>query len=132
MVDEPNPQHYGGVVSAPIVKEVAIKMLAYRGESPQSWEQEVPAQDTAAIRVKSRVQQDGSVQDEGKHVPDLQGQPLRKAVEIMARHGVVPHIQGQGMFVARQEPQAGTAWNRVRAESLKLWLTTERSPVPCP
>jgi cell division protein FtsI (penicillin-binding protein 3) len=132
MVDEPNPQHYGGVVSAPIVKEVAIKMLAYRGESPQSWEHEVPAQDTAAIRVKSRVQQDGSVQDEGKHVPDLQGQPLRKAVEIMARHGVVPHIQGQGMFVARQEPQAGTAWNRVRAESLKLWLTTERSPVPCP
>jgi cell division protein FtsI (penicillin-binding protein 3) len=134
MVDEPTPQHYGGVVSAPVVRDVAIKMLAYRGESPMSWGTGEPmVVTTLENRGKTRVQKGAAeVNEGGSHLPDLCGQPLRKAVEIMARHGIVPHIQGQGMFVARQEPKAGTAWSRIQADSLKLWLTTERSHVPCP
>jgi cell division protein FtsI (penicillin-binding protein 3) len=134
MVDEPSPQHYGGVVSAPVVRDVAIKMLAYRGESPMSWENGDQAVVTSTeTRVKTRIQTRAvGVHEGGNQVPDLCGQPLRKAVELLARHGVVPHVQGQGMFVARQEPKVGTAWNRIQAESSKLWLTTERSNVPCP
>jgi cell division protein FtsI (penicillin-binding protein 3) len=134
MVDEPSPQHYGGVVSAPVVRDVAIKMLAYRGESPMSWENGDQVVVTSTeTRGKTRIQTRAvGVHEGGNQVPDLCGQPLRKAVELLARHGVVPHVQGQGMFVARQEPKVGTAWNRIQAESSKLWLTTERSNVPCP
>lgn len=35
MVDEPEPSHYGGVVAAPAVKEVALRTLAYHGKLPE-------------------------------------------------------------------------------------------------
>jgi cell division protein FtsI (penicillin-binding protein 3) len=36
MVDEPEPCHYGGIVAAPAVREVALKTMAYQGKMPET------------------------------------------------------------------------------------------------
>ena len=36
MVDEPEPSHYGGVVAAPAVRDVTLRMLSYLGRMPES------------------------------------------------------------------------------------------------
>ncbi len=134
MVDEPKPQHYGGVVSAPVFKKVGMKLLAYRGESSSGdGARQVKAVLPGTPRVQSRIRQGGVHVTSQTTLPDLCGMPLRRAVEIMARHGVIPALSGQGMFVTRQQPEAGTAWKQIKAGAKpKLWLTTERSSMLCP
>jgi cell division protein FtsI (penicillin-binding protein 3) len=36
MVDEPEPSHYGGVVAAPAVRNVTLRMLSYLGRMPET------------------------------------------------------------------------------------------------
>ncbi len=36
MVDEPEPSHYGGVVAAPAVRDVTLRMLSYLGRMPET------------------------------------------------------------------------------------------------
>ena len=132
MVDEPRPQHYGGVVSAPVFKKVGMKLLAYRGESPSKGEEvEGVGAFSGETAITSRILKGVSSPKKAQAtVPDLCGMPLRRAVEIMARNGVLPTLAGEGMFVNRQEPKAGSSWNRSKNGSWKLWLTTERSKAP--
>lgn len=40
--------------------------------------------------------------------PPVVGLSMRKAVEVFARHGLVPEVKGSGNVVVRQEPEAGT------------------------
>lgn len=134
MVDEPHPQHYGGVVSAPVFKKVGMKLLAYRGES--SLEETISSSGGKRGRVApikapvQRVVNNGGRTD-GK-VPDLCGASLRHAVATMARHGGVPRIMGQGTVVQRQQPKPGVLWNQSKTGTWKLWVTTKRSKVSCP
>ena len=133
MVDEPHPQHYGGVVSAPVFKKVGMKLLAYRGESPLQ-ETNMPSggETATGTLIKSPVQKvvNYEQRSDGK-VPDLCGASLRRAVAAMARHGVVPRIVGQGTVVQRQQPKPGTLWNQSKAGTWKLWVTTKRSKASC-
>ncbi len=132
MVDEPYPQHYGGVVSAPVFRKVGSKLVAYRGEAPSSGTGGKGSQQvTRSSKVQSRIVKGTSSPKRQAAIPDMCGMPLRGAVEITARYGIVPSLVGQGMFVSRQHPPAGTPWNQFKASSCKLWLTTTRSQVSC-
>ena len=136
MVDEPEPNHYGGVVAAPAVREVAIKSLSYLGRMPESVKL---AQEQRPAAAPAHAQGPTGAAPElaevmgvafppmnltanGAEVPNLVGLPLRKASEILASKGVVPSLKGSGLVVGKQNPAAGTPWNAVEKEPFTLWL----------
>ncbi len=130
VLDEPTKeQYYGGLVAAPVVRDVAIKTLAYYGVLPE----EVLATATAMASMApvAGPAADGRVRLANKPlsadtVPDLRGMELRKAVEILARSGRIPQLQGDGSIVAKQQPAAGKPWPVPGDESFTIWLSQAR------
>lgn len=128
MVDEPEPNHYGGVVAAPAVREVAMKSLAYLGRMPETVKlaqdqkplHPVHAPDVAEILGVAFPPMNLAMN--GSEVPNLVGLPLRKAAEILAIKGVIPSLKGNGLVVGKQTPSPGTPWNAVEKETFILWL----------
>ncbi len=134
MVDEPEPQHYGGVVAAPAAREIAVQSLAYLGRLPDAG-----APGTAVAGTTT----DGGMSDEdvrrlvdaigaglgrsrvswekGAPVPDVVGLSLRRAVEVFAGGGAVPEIRGAGLVVRRQSPAPGAGWPGP-GQRCVLWL----------
>jgi cell division protein FtsI (penicillin-binding protein 3) len=129
-VDEPHPNHYGGVVAAPAVRDVAVGALSFLGELPdgpagrgaaevqyakldEAPGGEFMAREIAAVEAAARAQ--------GGTVPNLVGMPLRRAVEILAGNGTVPLVKGSGLVVARQSPGGGSAWPAT-GKPVVLWL----------
>ncbi len=129
MVDEPEPNHYGGVVAAPAVREVAMKSLAYLGRMPETVklaQDQKPAASTPAPEVAEILGvafPPMNLAVNGAEVPNLVGLPLRKAAEILAGKGVVPSLKGNGLVVGKQNPIPGTPWNAVDKEPFTLWLS---------
>lgn len=129
-VDEPHPNHYGGVVAAPAVREVAMGALSFLGELPdrpagriaaevyngkldETPGGELVAREVALVEAGTRLQ--------GGAVPNVVGMPLRRAVEILAGNGTVPVVKGSGLVVARQSPGGGSPWPGA-GRPVVLWL----------
>jgi hypothetical protein len=93
MIDEPQGQHYGGLVAAPVFKDV-MEALARSGMGPVSPPLEVitPEAPVAAAGV-------GTVR-----VPDVRGESRRAAVQRVAAMGLVAAVVGGGDRVLRVEP----------------------------
>lgn len=141
MVDEPEPCHYGGVVSAPAVKQITLRMLAYEGRMPDAALADKSASAPAGQPVagtcppssadkqmmdiaQSKAPGVGAISIQA--VPNFSGMPLRKAVEILVSKGIVPRLEGQGLVVAKQSPAPGAPWpgeNKDDKPEFVLWLT---------
>lgn len=126
VLDEPTKeQYYGGLVAAPVVRDVAIKTLAYYGVLPgevlAAVDAETPAM--AAGPVADGRVVPASAPSSAEAVPDLRGLDLRKAVEILARGGRIPQVQGSGPVVVKQKPLAGRPWPGTNEEPFILWLS---------
>ncbi|OEU70193.1 MAG: peptidoglycan synthetase [Desulfovibrio sp. S3730MH75] len=127
MVDGPQPNHYGGVVAAPVVKAVMTETLAYYGKLPEK-QNSVPVMSASlapnsempkkAVRANSART---SVSSET--VPDVKGMPIRRAVEIMVKRGFIPKLKGQGMTIIKQVPEAGEKWPEDENAEIVLWLS---------
>jgi cell division protein FtsI (penicillin-binding protein 3) len=147
MVDEPEPNHYGGVVAAPAVREVAVKSLAYLGRMPETVRLgqepgQAQGQEQAAAQPQGKNQKDKqkpatapdvaeilgvafppmNLAVSGAEVPNLVGLPLRRAAEILSAKGVVPALKGNGLVVGKQNPAPGTPWSAVEKETFTLWM----------
>jgi cell division protein FtsI (penicillin-binding protein 3) len=125
IVDEPKKEHYGGLVAAPAVRSVALQMLSYRGELP-----DMPGTVRAAgyPEVQARTELTSLVErpqssDSTAVMPDLRGMGLRQAMEILARQGIVPLLEGSGMIVERQSPAPGLPAPVGGSKGCSLWLT---------
>jgi len=142
MIDEPEPCHYGGVVAAPAVREMTIRMLSYLGRMPAEAMAAVKntppppvACDAVAVSITpsqaDKVMMDiAKTRHGGKNdgvsiqsVPDFSGMPLRKAVEILMSKGIVPKLEGQGLIVTKQTPAPGMPWPSEDKAEFVLWLT---------
>ncbi|NMC50008.1 MAG: PASTA domain-containing protein [Desulfovibrio sp.] len=147
MVDEPEPSHYGGVVSAPAVREVTQKTLSYLGRMPvvqlaKGHEQlhAVPSPEAVALGPAEACAAGlpaGKAIDPGEAevvnvtaaadapaVPNFSGMPLRRAVEILISRGIVPRLEGQGLVVSRQSPSPGAPWpGPKKDQEFVLWLS---------
>ena len=140
MVDEPSRNQYGGVVAAPVFKEVASRMVSYtgmfnetkvaeadkkasEGEGPVTKTRqrglklaalEVPyATDTRKLAPPQQAEGmrlPGHLAKASSKVPDVMGKSVRNAVELFARAGVVPELKGSGSRVVKQTPAPGVAW----------------------
>jgi cell division protein FtsI (penicillin-binding protein 3) len=133
-VDEPHPNHYGGVVAAPAAREVMVGAMSFLGELPdgpvgrgaaeakyakldETPGGEFVAREIAAVEAASRLP--------GGAVPNVVGMPLRRAVEVLAGNGTVPVVKGSGMVVARQSPGGGSSWP-AGGKPVVLWLGGSR------
>jgi cell division protein FtsI (penicillin-binding protein 3) len=126
VVDEPKGAIYGGVVAAPIFREIAAQSLRYLGYYPQI-HQPAPT-DTTLVKAPKTPKKDASAPapaapappaiveanlvrlppDPGplKQMPDLKGMPIRKVIHILNRAGIRCQVEGRGLAV-EQRPNPG-------------------------
>ncbi len=152
MLDEPTYNKYGGIVAAPVFKDVMTHVLAYYGELPAEALEKLPPQEkkdkliaqekeNQAVPdvVVGELHQDtasplsAKVHAGKKNIggfPDVTELPVRQAVERVARLGAVPQFKGKGSIIVRQEPAPGTPLPPVSSQKnglsgLKctLWLS---------
>lgn len=105
-IDEPERTKYGGVIGAPVFREVATRVMAYEGQLPDPGAL-TPAQARAQARAEERARRRNRQKPEetviGEYrrelapvkqaskaktsgvVPDVVGQSVRRAVEMYAR-----------------------------------------------
>ena len=140
MLDEPVKNQYGGVVAAPIFKNVALRTMAYHGLLPEKTsaqftqelegsaaakneELAIPAVEQPRTRLVNIAENAAKAQ----LTPAVVGMSAREAVETFARHGVVPVLKGEGNVVVRQQPEPGMPFLRPNLEkpdddTCTLWL----------
>ncbi|MHC1711675.1 MAG: penicillin-binding transpeptidase domain-containing protein [Solidesulfovibrio sp.] len=145
MVDEPEPSHYGGVVAAPAVRDVTIRMLSYLGRMPETMQASktapaasapkttaasapTSAQPVAPSKADKEILEIADSKPAGampvsvQAVPNFSGMPLRKVVEILMSKGIVPRLEGQGLVVSKQSPAPGAPWPGDGKSEFVLWL----------
>ena len=124
-VDEPTPVSFGGVVAAPAVRDIAIKTLSYFGQLPEAQGPPDPAAPEHTMMAKATrppMAEGGS----GGTVPNLVGLSVRRALEVLGKHGIVPSLKGNGMEITNQKPIPGEPWpegaDAGKADAFILWL----------
>ncbi|CCH48829.1 penicillin-binding transpeptidase domain-containing protein [Pseudodesulfovibrio piezophilus] len=113
MVDEPQKANYGSMVAAPVCREVTVRTLAYYGKLSETLNTAMAEDVSMDVLVEHPIH--GSVETPQSHpmterVPDIIGMPVRRALEMLARKGIVPVLKGEGMTVKGQTPAAGQPW----------------------
>ncbi|PTN33079.1 penicillin-binding transpeptidase domain-containing protein [Desulfonatronum sp. SC1] len=146
VVDEPHPQHYGGVVAAPAVRDIGLRSLAYAGKLPEGnvfsaqedtrdQNQGLSVQGTRIDRAGLERNPDLSLEEAVTNefvladtlivgqdmVPNVTGISVRRAVERLRGYGVLPEVEGGGGIVSRQVPEPGQPWP-AHERRLTLWL----------
>jgi cell division protein FtsI (penicillin-binding protein 3) len=113
LIDEPEVNVYGGVVAAPVFRNVAQGALRRLAVAPQKSEP-IPApsqrQLEAAVRRVTRPANGLSTIPAGEQVPDFIGLSMREALEKAQSMRMKIKLQGNG-YVVRQAPGAGGHWN---------------------
>lgn len=124
LLDEPQGFYYGGVVAAPVFREILLKSLHYLGVPPRGAEKNI-------LLVKSTLPQppksdvETTMTQEGNlfKVPDFRGVSLRQVLKAAGHFPVSMEFRGRGSAVS-QRPEAGewvTAGSRIYVEFRPLY-----------
>ncbi|MCG2803635.1 MAG: transpeptidase family protein, partial [Cellulomonas sp.] len=119
IVDEPKGAIFGGVVAAPIFREIAAQSLRVLGhypkEPPKDKNEPVlagmlasPAAAATGPEVSFTPPQLEIPQEPLTIMPDLKGYTIRQVLTLLNRSGLHCRFEGSGMAVS-QEPAPGTA-----------------------
>jgi cell division protein FtsI (penicillin-binding protein 3) len=112
LIDEPEVNVYGGVVAAPVFRNIAQGSLRQLAVAPQMATLIPPAlnqPDMAARRI-SKPNHLAAADMNGDATPDFVGLSLREALEKAQTLKVKVRLQGNG-YVVKQSPAAGGRWN---------------------
>ena len=131
MIDEPQKANYGSMVAAPVCREVTVRTLAYHGKLSETLDTvvveniQVDTLDDEPLADALAAPKATLVTDK---VPNIKGLPLRRALELLAKKGIVPVLKGQGMTVKDQKPDAGHPWPEDQTKEgaddvFVLWLS---------
>jgi cell division protein FtsI (penicillin-binding protein 3) len=127
IIDEPKGGYYGGVVAAPIFREIAAQSLRFLGYYPQG-EENTPvlagllptsaaAQPLPEARLRTpkmaalpkSLEVRAAISKKPLDVmPDLSGLSMRQVLDVLHRSGLRCRFEGSGLAVG-QEPPPGTA-----------------------
>ncbi|MBI3063678.1 MAG: transpeptidase family protein [Deltaproteobacteria bacterium] len=112
LVDEPEVNVYGGVVAAPVFRNIARGALRHLAIAPQKPDALPPpvAQAGVPIRPPSKKENNGAFGAGSDSVPDFVGLSLREAVEKARSMNVKVQMHGNG-YVVKQAPAPGGRWN---------------------
>lgn len=112
VIHEPQPEHYGGVVAAPVFRDVMEKALPYLGVLPDKKPEELPPAVRMVSTASGEAAAEGSpmapAEDGLVLVPDVHGLSLKAAVSLLKESGLGVAPLGRGRVV-RQQP-AGGVW----------------------
>jgi len=111
LLDEPQGYYYGGIVAAPVFKEIMLKSLNYLGVPPQGTSSEV----LVASKQQSSLSHFGfmktttEIKKEGNYfkVPDFRGVSLRQVLKTAGDFPVAMEFKGRGEAIS-QSPAPGT------------------------
>ncbi|CAH2032244.1 penicillin-binding protein [Trichlorobacter ammonificans] len=125
VIDEPRTSPYGGVVAAPVFREVAINSLCYlkaiSGSSHGSAEVCAPVKKAAQVKGSEETAQPvipraagitlvDTDTDRGPVsvllMPDFTGMSMRRVLQVMEKHQLNIQVRGNGRVV-EQHPQPG-------------------------
>lgn len=116
LLDEPQKEHYGGLVAGPGVKKVCLRLLSLDNTLLPSKDVEIQKKPIFSQTVEKREYLTGSL-------PDLRGTSVRQAMDILIKQGIIPKLIGTGLVVKEQRPAPGT---KLR-ENLQIELLLEES-----
>jgi cell division protein FtsI (penicillin-binding protein 3) len=122
LVDEPKKEIYGGVVAAPVFREIALRIALKEGLLNQN--------PTSKVSSRSGLQREGRKKLKGVYdpelllsqedkIPDFKGVPLRLAGRIARSLGLIVIVEGKG-FVHEQHPPPGAPLRKGTRLYLKL------------
>lgn len=154
LLDEPTKVQYGGIIAAPVFRDVALSTMAYHGLLPDSDDplvqavarkeaqrksggnakktaasapaRPVPPASTGTAPALTAEDARAPRPPAAGMVPGVVGLGLRTAVEIFAAEGIMPVIKGTGGVVIRQTPEPGSPWPSGNRECT-LWLEERTS-----
>jgi cell division protein FtsI (penicillin-binding protein 3) len=113
IVDESKGAIYGGVVAAPIFREIASQALRVLGYYPPTPNIPVlasflpaPAHAQSNLETK-QTPPPAPVEGPLTVMPDLQGKTIRQVLDVLHRAGIRCRLEGSGLAVS-QEPLPGT------------------------
>ena len=112
LIDEPEVNVYGGVVAAPVFRNItqaALRHLAIAPQRPASIPMPISQPETPVRRV-AKATNSGAFETNGDAAPDFVGLSLREALEKAQTLKVKVKLQGNG-YVVRQSPEAGRRWS---------------------
>jgi cell division protein FtsI (penicillin-binding protein 3) len=112
LIDEPEVNVYGGVVAAPVFRNIAQGALRRLAVAPQN-AAVIPAavgQPELPIRRAAKRDSEAALDGNVVAVPDFVGLSLREAVEKARTMKVNVKMQGYG-YVIKQAPTPGGRWN---------------------
>ena len=112
LVDEPEVNVYGGVVAAPVFRNIARGALRHLAVAPQKPDLIPSAVSSAELPFRRAPNKASEVAfDEGASaVPDFVGLSLREAVERARIMKMKVKMQGNG-YVVKQSPAPGARWS---------------------
>jgi cell division protein FtsI (penicillin-binding protein 3) len=119
VVEEPKGAIYGGVVAAPIFREIAAQAMRVLGyypkEAPKDKNEPVLASILATPAAAATAPEEKLSPPTGKIpqgplsvMPDLRGYTIRQVLTLLNRSGLHCRFEGSGLAVS-QEPAPGTA-----------------------
>jgi cell division protein FtsI (penicillin-binding protein 3) len=115
VIDEPRGQHYGGIVAAPVFREVAEGTLRYLGVAPS-----IPSRTIGvAPPLLAAFSQPRTPAGPATAVPDLRGLDARAAIAKAVASGLTVRAIGSGV-VTSQDPEPGGALPGDRRLTIKL------------
>jgi cell division protein FtsI (penicillin-binding protein 3) len=111
LVDEPEVNVYGGVVAAPVFRNIARGALRQLAVAPQKTDAiPSPAGPQDLVSRRTSVKTPDMLDDGTSIVPHFVGLSLREAVEKARALKLRLKIQGNG-YVVKQSPAAGRPWS---------------------
>jgi cell division protein FtsI (penicillin-binding protein 3) len=121
LVDEPEVNVYGGVVAAPVFRNIALGALRHLAVAPQRPDLLVSPRGPEELPARRPAKKEAEMAPDGgpTAVPDFVGLSLREAIEKSRSMKVKVKMQGYG-YVVKQSPTAGGRWNEDEVLVLNL------------
>jgi cell division protein FtsI (penicillin-binding protein 3) len=112
LIDEPEVNVYGGVVAAPVFRNIAQGALRHLAVAPQRPAPipATPAQPDPVVRQAAKRSRPQAAEVGAEAAPDFLGLSLREVLEKAQSLKVKVRLHGSG-YVVKQSPAAGDRWN---------------------
>ncbi|MDL1956701.1 MAG: transpeptidase family protein [Candidatus Desulfofervidus auxilii] len=108
IIDEPRPVSYGGIVAAPVFKEIAEYIIWQWQLPPSSRIVRVVKNEDKLIKESQKIYKNKEkIAVSNGIMPDLHGLSLRQAMKILQKVKIKVKIKGSGIVV-KQNPVPGT------------------------
>jgi cell division protein FtsI (penicillin-binding protein 3) len=121
LIDEPEVNVYGGIVAAPVFRNIVQASLRHLAVAPKHAAM-IPmsaSQSEGSLRRLTKANNPSAIEAGDGFAPDFVGLSLREALEKAQTLKVKVRLQGNG-YVVRQSPEAGGRWNEESVLVLNL------------